>query len=267
MKISEESYKAGKGSIDDKVDIPGTLIQPDSKSDVLVFIQAGHDGHHEIYKEFLGEPLGEEFNVYISELRHRGLRSFKTSIDDVFEIDSMIREKTGASKVVYVGHCTGMNAAVASAEKHGTDVKGLYGISTYPSLGDILTADENPEKKSLKQRLADSVSSFTFGLSDYPLKEAGTDKKTRFAIAGRDHSLRTYKPEVAARFMKIFGDRFENSTSRVFPGRTHSFNTSYRYRNVFNRGDPDPLVDDIREFVYEVTAGSPSYEKTQEAVA
>ena len=250
MEISTPRFKVGKRGLDDKVlrEIPGTLIEPDSKSDTLLFVQIGHTGAHSAYRKFFGDLLGEDFNVYLGQFRTRMPHYLKHSADDLFQIDAQLRDQLEVDKVFYIGHCTGMNAAVASVEKYNTDVKGLYGICAYPSLGDILTADANTDNNSLLQRLVDSAPALTVGLSYSPLKEANITNKVEFAIAENDLFLRTYKPEIVDRFETFFKNRFENCTVETFPEKNHSFNTHQRYLG-FNKGDPNPLVDAVKTFV------------------
>ena len=285
MNVRYTPLKVGKRGLEDKVQIelPGTLIKPDSRSDILLLVEAGFFGHHEAYIDFFGKKLGNEFNIYLSQIRDRGVRSVKHSLDDLFQIDLQLRDLVETDRVVYIGHSMGANIVMASIEKHNTQVKGIYAICAYPSYGDTRTRNENPDKKSLQQRGLDMLSVLAIdhltkiptkklpvGLINkiyrleidefaaipvaplkYQIKKANIDEVVRFAICGNDELVNTRYPEIAERFKTMFTGRFKNSTVEVFPDRNHCFNFAYKDMAQFNKDDPEPLVYDVTKFVYE----------------
>ena len=297
MKIDTVQFKVGKRGLEDRVltEISGTVIQPDSRSENTLFVQAGHDGRHEWYVEHFGKKLGNDFNVVITELRKRGLPSplynlrnldvagslyglwshlsgytnrsgsgsrdesdswnhFKRhSPDDFYGIYEQASDMLESGKSAALGHCSGANVVAETVKKHDVYFEGgLYCVSSYPSVRDRFTADANHDNKSLMQRLVDALPpDIFFGLSDFPMKEADIGENAiRFAIGGNDLFLGTSNSGRAARFETIFKNQFENCTVKLFPGKSHSFNSNQNYK-AFNKGDPDVLVNDVRTFMYD----------------
>ena len=287
MKSEYMPLKVGKRGLDDKVkiELPGRLIQPDTRSEISIFIIPGFTGHYEDYIDYFAKKLGQEFNVYVSELRNKGTRSVKHSLDDLVQIDEQVRDRVETNKVIYAPHSMGVSVAAAAIEEHKPEVKGVYAISAYPSVGDVLTRDPDPDKRSLLQIGVDEVLSrlpldflstvpmplYAFGIKDvfgfptedirtipasmirHTLKEANIDQPIRFAIAGKDNWVNTRYPEAIERYETIFSNQFKGFTSRLFEDRNHCFNFDPEKLAPFNEDCPEPLANDIREFVYQNT--------------
>ncbi len=251
MKIKETTIAVGKRAADDKrkLDLPGTLITPDTQSDTLLLVLCGFSGHQEHYVEFFGKQMGAEFSVYISEMRGRGLCNTDRCIDDFAQIDSTMRDEIETDRVFYIAHSMGMPISVAAKNRHGLNVAGLYGISTFPSIGDTRTKDPDIQIKSLQHRLLDSLAGINYGPLGVQLDDEEISEPVRFAIAGQDEVTGTTHPATAERFVSSF-NRYPDSSSKIFAGKNHCFNKRRRDYKPFNKDDPEILVSDVKEFVY-----------------
>lgn len=252
MKSLEMTVEVGHADVydDNRVDIKGTLIRPENKSRVLVLFACGVIGHRLDYEVYFGKMLGNEFNVYITQLRDGGWTSGENLMRDHFQIDTSIREIVEPEKVVYVGHSMGMNVSVASKNKYGTEVNCFYGICAYPSFGDSRTDDDDLSKISLQQKFVSFAEKLDIGPLGLALKDQTIHEPVRFAIGGIDEVVNTRRPNVCKRFKQYF-ERFENSSVEVFQGRNHCFNYKPKDFAPFNKDDPKVLVDDVTRFIYD----------------
>ena len=252
MRTIDWCVNVGKRDFDDKkkIKIPGKLIKPSTKSDILLLFVAGRKACCDAYVDYFGKWLGNEFNIYITELRRKGFTKGKKVLRDLLQIDQSLRDRVETNKVVYIGHSMGMPLAVAAKNKYDLEVIGYYGICTYPSFGDSRTFDADIAQESPLQI---AVYTFTdFAPIAFPLTKQDIEEPIRFAIGGNDHALKTYDPRVAQRFIKHFS-RFPNSSSEVFAEKNHCFNHVPKDLNPFNKDEPDTLVKDVVEFVYKIT--------------
>lgn len=250
MTLTEMQLELGKRGLDDKVKIESTgyLVEPDTRSNILILLQAGFLGKPEDYIPHFAEQIGKEVNVYVSPLRNRGL-FVKNALDDHLQTYEQVRNRTEADIVIPAGHSMGMNVSVASVEKNDLQVAGIYGLAAYPSLGDTRTRDGDPDKKSLQHKLVDLFGSIVpLSPLQYPLREANIDETVRFAIAENDEVLGIRnRPEVAERNKRILNEQFD-STSRTFGKKNHCFNYGYLDLAPFNKDDSQPLIDDVLDF-------------------
>lgn len=251
--ISEPVLYVGRRGIEDKkkVGIPGKLIKPGSRSDTLILFACGIQGKHHDYYEHFGKLLGNEFNVYITELRSRGLEFGDTLKADHYQIDNQLRDIVEAEKVIYIGHSMGMSVSVASKNEYGLKVDGFYGICAYPSFGDSRTSDEDINSESIQQRAVNIAEVFDFGPLAARLKDQKILEPSRFAIGGIDEVLNTKDRKVAKRFQNYF-KRYQNSSSQIFEGKNHCFNQTLYDFAPFNKNDPNILINDILNFVYDI---------------
>ena len=248
-----EKYKlriqCGRSSPEDpkKVSIPGELIvYPGSKK--LLLCVTGFIGDFRDYLPYFAEKLGEDFNIYLTELRRKGWANIDNCSRDLTEIDKRIRELLGIDEVTYIGHSAGMNAIAQSRKFNFLKIKGFYGICAYPSLGDTRTRNIDLEKRGLKQRTVDLLGKLNFGPFGSELKECQFEEPVRFAIAGNDELLRTYDPKILERFRKYFR-RNPKESEIVFDEMNHCFNYTPWNLKPFNRDKPVLLIEDIKNFV------------------
>ena len=143
-----------------------------------------------------------------------------------------------------------MGTAVAnrSLEDYGQNVRSLYGICAYPTLGDTRAKSSDIKKKTLTQGIVDLTSKIEFG-PVVPLTDGcNLTIPTKIAIGSNDHVLQTYKPEVLLRFLQKFQQY--GAETEVFEGMNHCFNYKPRDLVPFNRDNPNILVDNIKQFEY-----------------
>jgi hypothetical protein len=245
-----------KGSIDDskKVYIPGELtVCPGSKK--LLLCVTGVYGRYRDYLPYFVDKLGKDFNVYVTELRNKGMANVDNCARDLIRIEQGLRKTLGLEDVVYIAHSMGMNVVARSRKFSDSKIRGFYGCSAYPSAGDTRTASENLEERGLQQRVIDLISRLNFGQIGSQLKEHIFEEPVRFAIPGNDELLKTSNPQVLKRFEKYFMRNPKGST-RVFEGFNHCFNYSPHtltgLGEPFNKDNPDLLVDDIKNFADQV---------------
>lgn len=249
MEKQDYSIECGKRSIDDskKISIPGELILCPSSRKLLLCI-GGFIGNYRDYLPYFAEKLGEDFNVYFSELRNRGFTNVDNCGRDLVQIDQHLRKKLGIEDVVYVGHSMGMNAIAASRKINDSRVNGVYGISVCPSIGDSRTRSDDLNEKGLQQTVLDLISGFNYGPLGSPLKEHVFEEQVRFALAGNDEVLNLKNnTTVLKRFLKYF-DRNPKSSTRVFEGMNHCFNYKPWDLKPFNKDSSDLLIEDIKYF-------------------
>ena len=264
MKVTNMPMYVGKRTYDDniKIELPGTLIKPESRSDITLILEAGLNCHHQNYISHFGRLLANDFNVYISEIRNKGFWKVNQSPDDFSQVDEKIRDITETDKIFYLGHCMGMNIAVEAKNKHNKDIMGMYGICTYPSIGFTRTKSEDLNNKSLQERLIDYIPRISF--LGYPLKESQIEEPVRFAIAEKDELLNINGSKDMIQRFKTFFYQYPKATCKVFDGRYHCFNNKRGERIPFNVLKPDMLVDDITRFVY-WTMSWDEFKKEEEA--
>jgi len=250
MKIKDMPIYVGKRAYDDnrKIGLPGTLIMPESKSDISLIFETGLNGHHQDYIDYFGKLLGNDFNVYINEMRNRGLWMVDQSPDDLAQVDEIIRDITETDKVFYVGHSMGMDIAVETRIRHKNEIKGLYGICAYPSIGFTRSRTSENRKGSWEEKIIDSLPLISF--LSYPLKNSMINDPVRFAIAENDEVLNIHGMRNNARRFVEFYSQYPKSTSKIFKGKNHCFNNTKYMFSPFNRDEPEKLVDDIIKFVY-----------------
>lgn len=244
----------GKRGLEDriKINLPGTLVKPFNRSDTLFLFVTGVTGHHQDYVVHFAEPLGQFVNVYVAEIRKRGLCRASVTLDDIFQIDRQVRDRAEVSTVIYAGHSMGVNLVVASHEKYHSIVQGFYDICPYPSYGDAFTRNPDFRKRSFQQRCLELVGKTTqFGPLAYPLRNATVSLPMRFAIAGNDEVVHTEHPDVLERFTMYFNDRsrFPQGSLQVFYGRGHCFNFQRGDYKPFNKDQPQELINDVVAFI------------------
>ncbi len=251
MTLTDLTLTVGKNCADDKnkTTIPGMLIKPDTKSDILIIFTAGIFGKYPDYIENFGKILGKEFNIYLTELQNKGFAKGNNLISSNYQIDQQIRDRIETDNVIYISHSMGMNIAVETKNKYQTKVRKLYGICAYPSLGDTQTNQEDITKESSLQKLATLIENSNYGPFAFPLKNQQIDEPIRFAIGDIDEVINTRKPAIAKRFEEYFL-KFPNSSTRLFHNANHCFNrTPYDFA-PFNKDNPTILIEDIKEFIY-----------------
>lgn len=248
MKFQDLALSVGKRGFDDikKVDIPGRLITSDTKSDILLLFSTGFSGKHLDYFEYFGKLLGEEFNIYITEHRGRGMSKGSTLKRDFSQIDEQIRDRVETDKVIYIGHSMGTAIANTCAEEFKKNVVSLYGICAYPLFSDSRIKPDG--SNSLTQLITKHVEKSEFGPLIPLINGHNLITPTKIAIGGNDHILRTYNLGVKQKFI----DKFEQygAEVEVFDGRNHCFNNKPFDFVPFNKVKPEVLVDNIKSFVY-----------------
>jgi len=245
MRFDDIALSVGKREIDDKkkVNISGRLISPDTKTDILLLLSTGLGGKHPDYYTHFGKLLGEEFNVYITEHRRRGISKGSTLKRDFSQIDDQIRDRVETDQVIYIGHSMGTAIANTCAEEYGKEVISLYGICAYPRF-----SDSRVNSVSLTKIVSNYLEKSEFG----PFIPLTNGHKlvtpAKMAIGGNDHVLRTYDTEVVKGFLQKFEQY--NAEVEVFDGMNHCFNSKPYDLAPFNKIKPVVLVDNIKEFVY-----------------
>ena len=242
---------AALGLYEPESDFPSDklILCPSSKK--LLLCVTGVYGKSKDYLPYFADKLGENFNVYITELRNRGIASVDNCARDLAQIEQNLRKTLGLDDVVYIAHSMGMNVAARTRKFSDSKVNGFYGCAAYPSVGDTRAVSEDLEERGLKQVGIDLVSRLNFGPFGAPLKEYIFKEPVRFAIPGNDEVLNTNNPQVLERFETYF-KRNPNASTRVFDGVNHCFNYKRKDYSPFNKDNSDLLVDDIKNFADQV---------------
>jgi len=270
---AEETHSRSLGGIvDNSFGIPGTLFKSKKGSDVLVMVVAGMQGKQKDYQEVFAVPLAKDYNVYTTQLRDRGNTFSDKFPDDFRDKEREVRRAVAPNKVVYIGHSAGFSEIISAVRKHGLRPDGVYGISPFPSVGDMRTESPDLTKKSSAQKTCEIVDEIMpIGPFGAHLGKIPSEIPVRLAIPENDEMIHsqvkfnpfdfngtflplTYKkrPEVKERFVNYF-KRQGMDDIKIFSGRNHNFNYRKFDWSLFNRDNPKELVDDAREFIRKVT--------------
>lgn len=239
----------GQGEIFNNSDKSKLILCPGSKK--LLICVAGVIGKNKDYLKYFADKLGEDFNVYMTELRNRGIANVDNCARDLVRTEQDLRKTLGLEDVVYVAHSMGMNVVARTRNFSDSKISGFYGCAAYPSAGDTRAISENPDEKGLQQRAIDLLSKLNFSSIGTQLKEHIFEEPVRFAIAGKDTIVNTINPQVLKRFENYFR-RNPKSSTRTFDGFNHCFNYTPGDYSPFNKDEPNLLVDDIKNFADQV---------------
>lgn len=250
MQYRDISLLVGDRGIEDtrKQEIPGRLIRPDSRSELLLIISCGLGGNHNDYSDNFGQLLGEEVNVYITEQRKKGWTKGSTLKQDFSQIEKQVKDIVETDNVVHIGHSMGAAVANGSTQEYGLQPRGLYGICAYPTLADTQIGAGDEKGETFMQNIIKLAARSELG----PLLPFSQEPKLgmpcKIAIGTNDNILRTNRTEV----LEVFQEKFQGYGAHVelFKGRNHCFNYKQKELAPFNKDDPQVLVDNVREFIY-----------------
>lgn len=270
--IENITYSNGiKKVTDNRIGIPGTLFTPKKKSDVLVIIEGGISGDQRDYQKYFAKPLAEEYNVYTTELKNRGIAFSSTFPDDFANKERIVRKIVSPKSEVYIGHSVGFNVVASAINKHNLRPDGVYGVSPFPSVGETRTESSDPSNKSLLQKVCDNLDELVpVGPLGRHFERIKGDIPVRVAIPENDEFVNSevsfnpinikngilplsYKKRlpVLSRYVEYF--RKNGITDiQIFPGRNHCFNYEQFDFRPFNKDNSKSLITDVRNFIRKV---------------
>lgn len=227
--------------------VNGNLEEKVSKEESTgLIVVAGYKEPKRDYADFLAR-LRKLYPTQIIALKGRGKSTGEKMIAQFIKSDEIARRNLGTDKIIYVGHSMGFPLMVEAAKRHNRRVDGYIGMATYPSAGDCLNSNENPDERNILQRIADYIPNIS--TLSFPTRKSKI-KKAKFIVAEGDHVCYKWRPEsTMKRFVKYFSG-VPDSEVVVIPGN-HSFNDAGIER-PFNVSHPDVLIDEIRKYVEKI---------------